>query len=211
MNYQKHYDLLIQSRKEKCTFSDYYEKHHIIPKCMGGSDKQINLVQLTAREHYIAHWLLTKIYPENVSLKYAFYRSSMGNLQERKLTPKQYERVRILFAKTKTGFKHSEETKRKISEKVKGFKHTEEAKRKIGEASKNRAPISEETRAKLSLAGTNISEETRKKRSLAQTGKKYSDEARKKMSESAKRKPPMSEETKRKISEKMKEIRKRKV
>jgi hypothetical protein len=39
----------------------YYEKHHIIPKSLGGSNKKPNLVLLTAREHFLCHWLLTKM------------------------------------------------------------------------------------------------------------------------------------------------------
>lgn len=41
----------------------YYERHHIIPQSLGGSNKNANLVYLTAREHFICHWLLVKIYP----------------------------------------------------------------------------------------------------------------------------------------------------
>ena len=40
----------------------YTEKHHILPVCMGGSNVKANLVRLTAREHFIAHWLLYKIH-----------------------------------------------------------------------------------------------------------------------------------------------------
>jgi hypothetical protein len=39
----------------------YYEKHHIIPKSMQGSNKSENLVLLTAKEHYICHLLLIKM------------------------------------------------------------------------------------------------------------------------------------------------------
>jgi hypothetical protein len=39
----------------------YVEKHHIIPKSCGGSNDKNNLVSLTAREHFICHWLLTKM------------------------------------------------------------------------------------------------------------------------------------------------------
>ena len=42
----------------------YVERHHIIPKSEGGSDEPDNLVNLTAREHYIAHKLLAKIYDD---------------------------------------------------------------------------------------------------------------------------------------------------
>jgi hypothetical protein len=39
----------------------YTEKHHIIPKSLGGSNKKDNLALLTAREHFICHLLLTKM------------------------------------------------------------------------------------------------------------------------------------------------------
>ena len=38
------------------------EKHHIIPRCMGGNDLKNNLVSLTIEEHFLAHKLLAKIY-----------------------------------------------------------------------------------------------------------------------------------------------------
>ena len=41
----------------------YYERHHILPKCMGGVDEN-NITYLTPREHYIAHWLLCKIHKD---------------------------------------------------------------------------------------------------------------------------------------------------
>lgn len=42
----------------------YVEKHHIIPKCLGGSNDDKNIIELTAREHFICHWLLTKMVDE---------------------------------------------------------------------------------------------------------------------------------------------------
>lgn len=65
MDYKKIYDALIEYRKtNKLVKSNscYCEEHHITPKCMNGSDDQSNLVNLTAREHYIAHLLLWKHY-----------------------------------------------------------------------------------------------------------------------------------------------------
>ena len=70
MNYSKHYTLLI-NRAQVRILHDYTEKHHIIPKCMGGNNKKENIVSLTPEEHYVAHQLLIKIYPENHSLKKA--------------------------------------------------------------------------------------------------------------------------------------------
>ena len=67
MNYKKIYDSLIE-RSQNRELIGYYEIHHIIPKCMGGLDDIDNLTKLTAEEHYIAHQLLVKIYPNNPKL-----------------------------------------------------------------------------------------------------------------------------------------------
>lgn len=70
MNYQKIYDDLIG--RAKCrALEGYTEIHHIIPRCMGGTDDLENLVSLTPEEHYVAHQLLVKIHPNNDSLIYA--------------------------------------------------------------------------------------------------------------------------------------------
>lgn len=67
MNYELHYFRLIEKAKNR-EISGYTEKHHIIPKCMGGSDDNENLIKLTPEEHYVAHQLLVKIYPTNYKL-----------------------------------------------------------------------------------------------------------------------------------------------
>lgn len=66
MNYQKIYDNLIRRGKDRILPSFVYrEKHHIIPKCLGGLNNLDNLVELTAEEHYVAHQLLVKLHPSN--------------------------------------------------------------------------------------------------------------------------------------------------
>lgn len=70
MNYKKIYDNLIDRGKRR-TSSEYFESHHIIPKCVGGTDEVENLVKLTPEEHYVAHQLLSKIYKHNPKLVYA--------------------------------------------------------------------------------------------------------------------------------------------
>lgn len=67
MNYKKHYDLLIERSKNR-NISGYTEKHHIVPKCLGGTDDSSNIAVLTPEEHYLAHLLLVKMYPKSTPL-----------------------------------------------------------------------------------------------------------------------------------------------
>ena len=71
MDYKNIYNRLIAGRR-KNTPSGYVEKHHVVPRCMGGGDGDDNIVKLTAKEHYVAHHLLCKIYPNNPKLWGAF-------------------------------------------------------------------------------------------------------------------------------------------
>jgi hypothetical protein len=60
-DYRKQYDELIQTaRIESVKYDRGYEIHHIVPKCLGGSDEPRNLVKLWPIEHLKAHWLLSK-------------------------------------------------------------------------------------------------------------------------------------------------------
>ena len=67
MNYEKIYDSLISNAQNRI-LETYTETHHIVPKCIGGTDNINNLVELTPEEHYLAHQLLVKIYRQNHSL-----------------------------------------------------------------------------------------------------------------------------------------------
>jgi hypothetical protein len=63
----KYYDwyYAIVNRAKSRTIDGYIERHHIVPKSLGGSDKKDNLVSLTAREHFVCHLLLTKMTESN--------------------------------------------------------------------------------------------------------------------------------------------------
>lgn len=78
MDYYKHYTLLINRAKNR-TLTGYFERHHIVPRCMGGSDNKSNIVELTPEEHYVAHQLLVKIHPNNDKLIYAALYMSAGS------------------------------------------------------------------------------------------------------------------------------------
>lgn len=66
MTYSAVYCALISKRLNNPISKDdcYCESHHIIPKSEGGDNSAENLVNLTAREHYIAHLLLARIYDD---------------------------------------------------------------------------------------------------------------------------------------------------
>lgn len=98
MNYKKIYDSLIlkaqfENRSKSNTL--YYERHHIIPTALGGPDTIENKVLLTAREHFIAHWLLYKICKgiEKSKMAHAWFSMSRkSDDQERlKISSRKYE------------------------------------------------------------------------------------------------------------------------
>jgi hypothetical protein len=64
MNYSKIYNNIIENAKSK-SYNGYTEKHHIIPRSLGGSNDPSNLVELSAREHFVCHYLLIKIHRNN--------------------------------------------------------------------------------------------------------------------------------------------------
>lgn len=65
MDYQRHYDSLVTKARARVKPKGYIEKHHVIPRSMGGPDTEDNLVCLTAREHFVAHRLLLRIHKSN--------------------------------------------------------------------------------------------------------------------------------------------------
>jgi hypothetical protein len=70
LDYKRIYNNLIL-RAQNRSLIDYKESHHIIPRCLGGSNDKSNLVELTAEEHYVCHQLLVKIYPDNAKIAFA--------------------------------------------------------------------------------------------------------------------------------------------
>jgi len=216
MNYKKQYENLINTRKllDRSKKNGIYEKHHIKPKCIRGSNKSENLILLTPKEHYIAHLLLTNIYTGKIKAKmcYAFMLMCVRNPnQKRNISAKKYESAKLLVSKNCTGKnasgygqKLSDEIKKNISERMKGDKNpsrkygvwnkgmklppqTKESnkKRRIAMTGQKRT---EETKKKMSQSalGKSKSEEHRSKLSKANIGKKLSKETRKKMSISKK-------------------------
>ena len=199
------------------------EKHHIRPKSEGGSDDETNLVNLTAREHYVAHLLLAKIYDDHKMWSAVIYmRTGHKERQEFRFNSRLYESARLRFAKYQSEFaskqKWTESQYRKMRGRPahnKGIPCSEEQKRKISATLKGR-PLSEETKAKMKgrpspRKGCHLSEEQKRKIAETLRGRKlpekvkeklrnrvFTQEYRDKMSR-IKKGHPTSDEKKRKI------------
>lgn len=141
---------------KKCVKSGYVEKHHIIPKSLGGPNHKENLVDLSAREHFVCHLLLTKCTDGN---NLHLMRHALGKfiqnspLQQRKFTSWEYSKIRENISLARTGKKHTAITRAKISEKTKG-----------------RTPWNK------GITGIIHSDESNSKRSATMTGRKMSKE-----------------------------------
>lgn len=120
MDYTKIYNSIIE-RAQNRKLEGYSEKHHITPKCIGGQDVKENIVELTAREHFLCHRLLCEIYPNQEKLWYALWLMAIGKKKWNhrdpyNFTSREYERIKLEFIQRKTGsFTISEQHKNKIS------------------------------------------------------------------------------------------------
>ena len=187
MNYEKIYNQIINRAKNRI-LECYTEKHHIIPRCMGGSDEKENLVNLTTREHFICHRLLVQIHPSNNKLKFALWAMcNMKSKRQSRYTPSSriYESIKIevikLISEKKKGVKLSEEHKRKTSETLKGRKRPQEVIDKMVKTRKENGgwKHSDETKNKIRSNNGMKRKEVRDKLK----GRKISDETRKKLSD----------------------------
>ena len=188
-----YYNIIIKAQSRVLEDNIYSEKHHIIPKSLGGNNRNDNLVRLTAREHFIAHWLLTKMVNSKkqqwqmwIAFQCMLYREN-DTQQRYKITGRIFENIKQKSSVIRSqrfsgennpmfGKKHSVESKQKISDKRGniGRPHTEEAKVKISQAisgivrsAEHKAMISKVHKGKIESA------ETKLKKSLSHIGKRW--------------------------------------
>lgn len=170
----------ITNRARDRIIDSYTETHHIKPRSLGGTNDANNLVDLTAREHFICHWLLTKMYAGEAKGKMInalWMMQSKNNYQDRyqtKITSRVYESLRQDYA-------------RYISERNKGRIQpiAEKSKQIAAQTGRKRAPFSEAWLANMSKSkqgknnpryGAKVSESTRKKMRAKAIGRKQSAE-----------------------------------
>lgn len=144
----------------------YSEKHHIVPKCLGGTDCKSNIVILSGREHFVAHQLLAKIYPDKTGLVWAAIRQARNSnsrayswlkekqakiIGDKRRGQKISDTHKAALINSRKGAKSSREHCLRISASLMGHKLSEETKEKIRQKAIGRK-VSDETRIKLSLA-----------------------------------------------------------
>lgn len=131
MTYDKFIQNILNTRGRFVYSDGYHERHHIIPKCMNGSNSKDNLIDLYAREHFIAHKLLAEENPQNYQLKYAYWNMCQctgRDGQDKYIpTPEEYEEARIFCHEAMSGENHP----------MYGKHHTQESREKMSISKKD--------------------------------------------------------------------------
>lgn len=148
LKYENWYNALINKAKsrglDKTKLEGYYERHHILPKCLGGNDSEDNYVLLTYREHIIAHKLLAEIYPNNSKLLFAVTRMIVikeFSIKKYFSTKEiEYYRKKAIeeLTESNVGRSHTEETKKILREAHIGKKLSETSRKKISTHNKGK-------------------------------------------------------------------------
>lgn len=201
MDYKRIYGSFIADRlKNQPNKPSYFERHHIVPKCLGGSDELENIIKLSPEDHFFAHLLLAKIHGGR--LWHALVAMTIL-ISGRKASDGYLKRSRKVFAKARieagkvhsvlmkgrfTGDKHpmygvacSELSKQRTRERHAAGHNpmsSQESRDKVSKALKGRV-FSPETIKKMSDARklVKISQATKDKMSASHTGKKLSKES----------------------------------
>lgn len=181
--YKIYYQRLIERARNR-TIEGYVEKHHIVPKCLGESNDEENLVKLTAEEHYLVHQILVKLFPENKKLIYAAIFMSSKSPDVKRPNNKVYSWLKFKMSEIQKGKPRPIEVAENISKANKarkGIKLSEEHKLKLSKAGKGRI-VSKETREKLRILNSKPEAIKRNKElGIKRRGTKYTDAQKEKM------------------------------
>jgi hypothetical protein len=155
--YTRWYYNIIQQSKTR-SISGYTEKHHIIPKSLGGSNSKNNLAVLTPREHFICHLLLTKMTDgiNKQKMIFGLWRMSVPAKDRHRITSTQYEKIRNEFCRVNSNRHKGKINSQKSLDKRKATmlerygtmitftKHSSSAKKKVSDANTGRKHTKEE-------------------------------------------------------------------
>lgn len=192
MNYKKIYDAIIEKAKldNRIKGVVYYESHHIVPKSLGGSNCKENRVLLTAKEHFVCHRLLVKIY-KNDSKKYLSMLNALHMMRASHSLHQRVTNARV-FAQVKAILYGPEGLRNGTNHQCFGRKNSKET---IQLMSAKRIAYCKrpEERERLRKMGANKTSEHRRKIIESITGQKRTTEQRLNMSLAHKRNPQLNE------------------
>lgn len=103
--YSRWYFFIVQrakSQERKKTKTNYFEKHHIVPKSLGGKNDSVNLVLLSSKEHLICHLLLCHMCEESKD-KWKMICSYHYLSDNGKIKGKKYESLKKFLSKNHPG------------------------------------------------------------------------------------------------------------
>ena len=106
ITYEEFIQNILETRGRFNCGDEYHERHHIIPKCMGGTNDEENLIDLFAREHFQAHRLLSLENPDKNELVYAWSCMAFvnnGRQQRYMISSEEYEEMKILLHTARSG------------------------------------------------------------------------------------------------------------
>lgn len=179
--YSRWYDSLIYRAQLRIRVTgEYYERHHILPRCLGGSNEKKNLCSLTAREHFICHWLLTKFTVGQARHKmiFAWHRLANGNSKQKsiKVTSRVYAYLKKEFSKAISEYHKGRTVVNK------GVPMAERQKRKIAKAKMGGVGLKGKLNPMFGKIpwnkGIQHSEDTKQKQRDYATGRKVAQETR---------------------------------
>jgi hypothetical protein len=205
--YSRWYDQIVKNAQTR-VIQGYTERHHIQPRSLGGADDKSNLVDLTAREHFVCHWLLTKMtagedhYKMLNALRMMRAEKAGQQRYDTAITSRVYESIKQKYSQLQSkrirgeknpmwGRTHTEEARRAISEKNTGKRPSEEqvARQVAAQTGRKRALFSEEWKEKMSIKksgknnprfGAIVSDDTKQKMREKALGRIQSEETIKK-------------------------------
>ncbi len=113
-----YFSIIIKSKDRQIPNDIYTEIHHVIPKCLKGTNDSSNLARLTAKEHFVCHLLLTKMTTgrDQNKMIYAVWRMCcIGDKSQRhKVVGSVYQRIREEVVRLQENKVVSFETRLKI-------------------------------------------------------------------------------------------------
>ena len=183
MSYDEFINNILETRGRFACGDEYHERHHIVPKCMGGTNDEDNLIDLFAREHFEAHRLLAIDNPDNDKLVYAWGCMAFvkkDNQSRYEVNANEYEEARIALSKSLKG--------KYFGGNIPGQKKSEDHRKRLSEANKGKHNMQGENNPHF---GKNMSNESKEKMSNNRTnnygadnhmfGKHHSDNVKEKI------------------------------